>query len=128
MAINEVNGKMSKNLKIGIIVAAAIVPLILLSAWLPGIGASEVKSTPITEEELAIFVDFSVAPETEPIVVEKGKTTTLALKVQAPNNAEKTLKISLVGGRGNAEPEQFDARLSTATVVLSQLDVAKGKV
>ncbi|MGH9876770.1 MAG: hypothetical protein ACREBU_17265 [Nitrososphaera sp.] len=110
---------MNRNHKIGLAfaVAAVAVPLILVSATFQ--GAAPRKD---------IGIDFSVYPETNPIVVERGKTTSIPLKVEAPNDAEMTLQIRLASGVGTADPGQFKAKLSEETLVLSKLDVTEGKV
>lgn len=116
---------MNKNFRIGMMAAVAI-PVILLVGY-QGMASSQ-EQQPTAEDELAVFVDFSIWLENRTIILERGETVSVPLKIQAPNDAEKTLRMSLLTGPGNADPEQFNARLSKASVVLSQLDVADGKV
>lgn len=114
---------MNKNHKIALILAAVAVPLIILS-----VSASYQSGTTSAARINSIGIDFSFYPETNPIIVERGVTTSIPLKVEAPNDAEKTLQLKLTSGAGTIDPAQLNAALSKTTLVLSKLDVAEGKV
>lgn len=120
---------MNKNHKIGLIIVAiaVTVPLILLSATYQG-SASTVGKMTVPTDPSEILIDFSIDLGTEPIVVEKGRTVMIPIKVEAPNDAEKTLLVRLAPERGNIDPDQLDTALSETTVVLSKADVEAGKV
>lgn len=114
---------MNKNHKIALILAAVAVPLIILSMF-----ASYQGGATSAARINSIGIDFSLYPETNPITIERGVTTSIPLKVEAPNDAEKTLRLRLTSGAGTIDPAQLNAALSKTTLVLSKLDVAEGKV
>lgn len=87
--------------------------------------ASDVQ-TSSTEIE-GIGIDFSVRPENNRIVAEKGRSITIPLSVDAPIDAEKNLKIKLDANRGNSDLAKFKPTLSKQNLVLTKNDVADGK-
>jgi hypothetical protein len=114
---------MNKNHRIGLLLAAVAISLMIVS-----VSASYQGRTTSVAPINNIVIDFSVYPETSPIIVERGVAKSIPLKVEAPNDAEKTLQMRLTSGAGTIEPAQLDAALSQTTLVLSQLDVTEGKV
>lgn len=119
-AINGVKIKMNKNNKLALALAAIALPLILVSA--------SYQTLATNEEPEGVTIDFAVYPESDTIVVERGKVATIPLKVEAANDEQMTLQLRLALERGNADPAKLQAALSKATLVLSELDVADGKV
>ncbi len=114
---------MNKNRKIALILAAIAVPLIILSVL-----ASYQGGTTSAARINSIGIDFSIYPETNPIIIERGVTTSIPLRVEAPNDSEKTLQLRLISGAGTIDPARLEAALSKTTLVLSKLDVTEGKV
>ncbi len=113
---------MNSNYKIAIIAAGAAVVLVIVSVFVSNQGVT----TSAGPRNVAI--DFSVYPEghPNPIIVERGMSKSVPLKVEAPNDAEKNLQMRLVAG--TMDPAQFNAELSQTTLVLSKTDLAEGKV
>lgn len=112
---------MNKNQKIVMAFVAIAVPLILLSASYQTLATS-------TDENEAIVIDFAVYPETDTIVVERGKAAVIPLKVEAPRDAEKTLQIRLTSYVGTLDPTTVSAVLSKTDLVLSKQDVLDNRV
>lgn len=114
---------MNRNHKIALILAVVAIPMIILS-----VSTIFQSRTTSAARINSIGIDFSVYPEANPIIVERGVTTSVPLKVEAPNDAERTLQMRLTSGAGTIDPAQLNAALSKTTLVLSKLDVTEGKV
>lgn len=100
---------------------AVAVPLVLLSASYQSLATS-------TDENEAITIDFAVYPESDSIVVERGKIAVIPLKVESPRDAEKTLQLRLTSDRGTLDPAMLSAVLSKTDLVLSRQDVLDNRV
>jgi hypothetical protein len=113
---------LNRNYKVGIIAAGAAISLAVAAVLASSQG------TAMSGGPREIAINFSVYPENyanaEPIIVERGESKSIPLKVEAPNDAEATLQLRLE----TTEPAQLDAELSQTTVVLSKSDLADGKV
>lgn len=114
---------MNRNYKFGIIAASVAVILAIVSMFANNQGMTT------SGGPRNIAIDFSVYPENhpDPIVVERGAASSIPLKVEAPNDAEKTLHMRL-SGAGSLDPSQLNAELSQTMLVLSKVDVTEGKV
>ena len=112
--MSGVKVKMNKNQKILLALTAIAVPLILISASYPILATPDDTNEPIT-------INFTVYPENSRIVVERGETVTVPLKVEAPRDAEMTLQVQVVSF-GQDDPAALWAAVSEPTLVLSKQD------
>jgi hypothetical protein len=114
--------RLNKNNKIALALVATAVLLIAISATNSQMATSVVRPPP---QEIA--VNFSVNPGSDTVVVEKGKSASVPLNVEAPINATMTLQLRVASEHGNADPEKLQSVLSNANVALSAQDIATGK-
>ena len=110
--------------KIAMAIVAVAVPLIAIAA---------IYNFPITPTQTDSFaqsglvIDFTVYPANEEIVLERGKSTEIPLKVNALNDVERTLQVRVVYDRFNVDPRELEAELTEPTLLLRKIAVAEGE-